>query len=126
MARILTALAFALLLTSPVMAQDAVLMRIEADNAAWKQYLSEQYTRHGLSRGDYERQLQDLERSIEARRATRQAELAEIQRKRNLEERQTRALEQIANQPPVVQQPSGPMNCTVQSWGSGRSTVSCY
>lgn len=122
MARILTALALALLLTSPVMAQDAVLMQIEADKAAWKEYLEEQYTRNGLSRGDYERQLQTLERNIGARRQQRYSELEGADFRR----RQVRAMEQMANQPPVIQQPSGPTNCTVQSWGGGRSSVSCY
>jgi hypothetical protein len=60
-----------------------------------------------------------LQQNIERRRSVRLAELAELQRQRELQERQTRALEQIANQP------RGPMDCVVTDRGAGQATMRC-
>jgi hypothetical protein len=76
MTRIVVVLAFALLLVLPALAQDTVLMQIQADYEAWRVHLADQYWR-GMSRAEYERQLQTLDLNIEARR---QARLAELQR----------------------------------------------
>lgn len=66
---------------------------------------------------------QQIEARANALRAERQEVLAREAYQQQLREREVRALEQMANTP---RGPSGPTNCTVQSWGGGRSTMSCY
>lgn len=98
---------------------DAVLAQIDVDYRNWEQYLKSQRSQGLISREDYLRQMEVLQQNIERRRSVRLAELAEIQRKRELQERQTRALEQIANQP------RGAMDCVVTDRGAGQATMRC-
>lgn len=111
---------------------DPVMMQIDRDYESWVQYLKTQYRQGVITQSEYWRQTRTLEENIERRRAIRATELAEIQRKRELEERRVRAIEQIANQPPgiVLQpspsyQPSRNINCTTTTYGHTART-SCY
>jgi hypothetical protein len=98
---------------------DAVLAQIEVDYRNWEQYLKSQRSQGLISREDYLRQMEVLQQNIDRRRNVRLAELAELQRQRELQERQTRALEQMANQPRV------PMDCVVTDRGAGQATMRC-
>jgi hypothetical protein len=134
-ALLIVALFFSLATSTVAQQGDPVLMQIEADRQAWLVYLNQQHELRGSTwRWEYERQLATLERNIEARRQQRLAEIAEAQRKADLERRQVQALERLANQPPVVVQqaparagiqPSLGTRCTTQ-WLGNAAHTSCY
>lgn len=102
---------------TPSLAQyaDPVMTQIDRDYQSWVEHLKAQYRQGIITQSEYWRQTDVLEANIQRRRATRQAEVAEIQRKRDLEERQVRAMEQMANQP------VGPYEMTCErSWSNPR------